>query len=64
MHIRAGREWSDELALTLRNAKRAGERGQGPPRQFVPLPLEAVAALPLTVDPLVPNGLVGGQNFI
>eukprot|EP00971_Amphidinium_carterae_P239847 4761634-Amphidinium_carterae.5 len=32
--------------------------------QSAPLQLEAVAALPLTVDALVPNGPVGGQNFI
>ena len=44
-YIRHGGRWSEELALVVSDVSRSLTRGQGPPRQADPLPLEQISKL-------------------
>eukprot|EP00975_Prorocentrum_lima_P068435 12920678-Prorocentrum_lima.AAC.1 len=39
VHIKAGHQWTDDLALAQREANRAAARGLGPPKKSEPFPL-------------------------
>ena len=58
LQIRCGFAWTDAHALEAKHGDRSVTRGQGPPRQSAPLPVNQVQALVLGKEPLVKGGLL------
>ena len=45
LHVQAGYQWTEQLALEMTDIKRAVRRGRGPDRQADPLSMEAIGEL-------------------
>ena len=55
-HIEMGNEWTHQLALATRQAKRACQRRRGPPKQAQPLPRLQLAELRDSPGPIAAGG--------
>lgn len=65
LHIKHGFEWTAQHVLEANQGIRSVTRGQGPPRQSAPLPVDEVRALDIGHEALVAGGLVdAGNSFV
>eukprot|EP00971_Amphidinium_carterae_P127691 2529718-Amphidinium_carterae.1 len=56
-HVRQGHDRSSALDAELKHGVRSCERGQGPPKQAAPCPIEAISGLDVHL-PVVQHGPV------
>eukprot|EP00971_Amphidinium_carterae_P000891 17315-Amphidinium_carterae.1 len=57
-HSKRGDEWTSALEVELEDGMRSCERGQGPPKQAAPCPIETISTLSVS-EPVVPWGAAG-----